>query len=112
MQRGLAEREQAQLPPYVQSALIRAEAVKREAPYAFLKNIIRDLKLDPNVDSVFGPIPSQLERRAGKYRAEIVFFAKTRQRLTALLTKAVNSADSAPQKSRVRWQVDVDPQDA
>ena len=112
LQRGLAEREQAHLPPFVQSALIRAEAVKRDAPYAFLNKIVRELKLDPNLDSVFGPIPSQLERRAGKYRAEIIFFAETRQRLTALLAKAVKCAESAPEKSRVRWQVDVDPQDA
>ena len=112
LSRGLAQREQANLPPFVHSALIRAEAIKREVAHALLNKVVKSLQLASAAESIFGPIPSQMERRAGKYRAEIIFFAETRKRLSALLSEAISVADNSPQKNRVRWQIDVDPQDA
>ena len=112
LKRGLAERQQANLPPFVHAALIRAEAIKREVTHAFLDKLVKKLQLTSASESIFGPIPSQMERRAGKYRAEIIFFASTRKRLGELLSQANSVAANSPQKNRVRWHIDVDPQDA
>ncbi|MGR8949607.1 MAG: primosomal protein N' [Gammaproteobacteria bacterium] len=109
---GLRERELAQLPPYRQCALLRAEAVRRELPYEFLGKIATRVSSIAKKDNVFGPIPSQLERRAGKFRAELIFFSETRRELAKILKEAIECADSIPESSRVRWQIDVDPQDA
>ena len=109
---GLREREDAELPPFCQSALIRAEAVQRELPYRFLDKIAKHLKDGTPAAGMYGPIPSQIERRAGKFRVELVFFCKTRQQLAALLNRAIDCANNIPETSRVRWQIDVDPQDA
>ena len=109
---GLRERENAELPPFCQSALIRAEAVKRDLPYRFLEKIAKHLKDGATQAAIYGPIPSHVERRAGKFRVELVLFCPTRQQLAGFLNRAIEYASNIPEGSRVRWQIDVDPQDA
>jgi len=108
---GLAEREQALLPPFSQAALIRAEASDRDLPYQFLTKIVKHLRSNFKGASIFGPIPSQLERRAGKFRAEIMFIADSHQKIAQAMSLGVEYAQSLPEKSGVRWSVDIDPQD-
>ncbi|MEM7466395.1 MAG: primosomal protein N' [Pseudomonadota bacterium] len=111
LHKGLSEREAAQLPPFQQAALIRAEATTKDSPYAFLRAMVGGLRKKSNGASLYGPMPSQIERRAGKYRAEVVVFTQTRPQLGNLLTAAVSLAADLPQSNRVRWHIDVDPLD-
>lgn len=109
---GLAEREQAMLPPYTQTALIRAEAVNRDMPFNFLAKIVKHVKSTVEGVSLFGPIPSQLERRAGKFRAEIMLIAETHQKIAAAMTNSIDCALKLPERNKVRWSVDIDPQES
>ena len=108
---GLAEREQAMLPPFSQAALIRAEATNRDLPYIFLTKIVKHLRMHFKNASLYGPIPSQLERRAGKFRAEIMFVADTHQKIAQAVSMGIEHALTLPEKSQVRWSVDIDPQE-
>ncbi|HKT31369.1 MAG TPA: primosomal protein N', partial [Gammaproteobacteria bacterium] len=72
----LAERRAAGLPPYAAMALLRAEAVARAAPLAFLDAARR--KLAPACGrqvQLLGPAPAPMERRAGRYRAQLLLIA-------------------------------------
>ncbi len=106
----LRERMSAQLPPSAHLALFRAEAIAKQHPLDFLKQLsalaqklkVKDLQL-------LGPIPSVMERRAGRYRAQLLLQATERAPLHQLLKKLVLQIETIPLVRRVRWSLDVDP---
>jgi primosomal protein N' (replication factor Y) len=110
---ALAERAEALLPPYVSMAVVRAEAVDARAPQRFLLDLRQACaaRIAPDVD-VAGPVPAPMERRAGKYRAILMLSSARRGALAAALDAVVDAAAGLPVRNRVRWHIDVDPQDA
>jgi primosomal protein N' (replication factor Y) len=52
-----------------------------------------------------------MERRAGRYRAHLLLQADQRSDLQRLLAQWVVSLASLKSARRVRWSVDVDPQE-
>ncbi|HKT32790.1 MAG TPA: primosomal protein N', partial [Gammaproteobacteria bacterium] len=106
----LAERRAAGLPPYAAMALLRAEAVARAAPLAFLEAARR--KLAPACGrqvQLLGPTPAPMERRAGRYRAQLLLIAAQRALLQQALATALPALYAFKQARRVRWSLDVDP---
>ena len=108
---SLLEREAAALPPYVAMAVVRAEAVDARAPQGFLQQLRRALTPVSGID-IAGPVPAAMERRAGKYRAVLMLTAARRPVLAEALERLIETANGLPTRHRVRWHVDVDPQDA
>ncbi|MGH8501943.1 MAG: primosomal protein N' [Gammaproteobacteria bacterium] len=107
---ALRERCAAGLPPYRHMALIRAEAITKEAPLGFLR-VVRD-RLDTGTwadINMLGPAPAPMERRAGRYRAHLLFIAKHRTRLQALLDDVTANISTYPGARKARWAIDVDP---
>jgi primosomal protein N' (replication factor Y) len=108
----LEERRLAGMPPYRGMALIRAEAVSRTAPIEFLAALRgRADALAENGVELLGPAPAAMERRAGRYRAQLLLLAAQRPRLHALLTRLLPEIDRLPLGRKVRCSVDVDPID-
>jgi primosomal protein N' (replication factor Y) len=108
----LAEREQAHLPPFTFMVLFRAEAVQREAPLAFLQRVREILGQGAGGDiEMFGPMPAPMERRAGRYRAQLILQAPERNALHALLRHCLPTVETLKDTRPVRWSVDVDPID-
>jgi primosomal protein N' (replication factor Y) len=114
---ALAERRQAMLPPYAGLALLRAEATNAAATRTFLQQA-RELaeqwaEQQPGNNNVMllGPAPAPMERRAGRYRAQLLLQSASRNRLQALLENWVPALESLPGARAVRWSVDVDPSD-
>jgi primosomal protein N' (replication factor Y) len=107
---ALAERREAELPPYVNLALLRAEAVDAEAPIRFLHDAAQTAWAlqHPGV-TLLGPIPSPMERRAGRYRAQLLVQAGNRAVLHRLLDDWLPSLSQRPAARKVRWSLDVDP---
>lgn len=105
---ALAEREAAGLPPARAMALLRAEAPSREAPQAFLKAALAGAPRDPRVERL-GPYPAPMERRAGRYRAQVMLQSDLRAPLQHLLTQWLPRLGRLPEARRVRWSIDVDP---
>ncbi len=108
---ALTERQAACLPPFTWQALLRADALDPEAPQAFLTEALelgRNLAL---AVELLGPVPAPMERRAGRYRAQLLVQAEHRQRLHGFLDRWVEQLGGLKTARKVRWSLDVDPQD-
>ncbi|ANO49902.1 primosomal protein N' [Woeseia oceani] len=107
---SLAEREAAAWPPYSRLALIRASAMQRDHTHEFL-NAARNKAEQLGFDQVrlLGPVSAPMERRAGRYRAQLLLQSGSRQALHGLLDALVLALESSKSGRRVRWSVDVDP---
>jgi primosomal protein N' (replication factor Y) len=106
----LAERETNQLPPFAYQAVIRAEAVKAGTAMQFLEDISKNSQQHANAE-LLGPISSAMEKRAGKFRAQLLATSTNRRDLHHLLKNAISVAEDLPSARSVRWSVDVDPYD-
>ena len=109
---ALQEREQALLPPFAAMTLLRAEAPRAEQPREFLL-AVRQLAepLAENAVQLWGPVAAPMERRAGRYRAQLMFQAGERTALQRLLRTLVPLLENEKTARRVRWSIDVDPVD-
>ena len=115
----IKERELAQLPPYRYMALIRAEAVNGEAAVEFLKHCRQraehllpgtNLTTKSNV-SYLGPLPAPMERRSGRFRHQLSIICSDRSTLQRMLAILCPELEQSQLSKRVRWSVDIDPQD-
>lgn len=114
--RELAARQSAGLPPFSFSALLRAEANTTEQTNLFLDRAVElaeQLLASHPIQSVelLGPVPSPMERRAGRYRAQLLLLAEQRSALHQLLHMLLLALEQEPLARRVRWSIDVDPMD-
>lgn len=107
---ALAERSAAKLPPYAHLALLRAEATNKNYPLTFLTEV-RELvqKFQVKTLDVLGPIPALIERKAGRFRAQLLLQAEQRSILHNLLKELLKKIESLPTVRRVRWSLDIDP---
>jgi primosomal protein N' (replication factor Y) len=107
---ALAERHEAELPPYLAFALLRAEAVGAQAPTQFLQDAAEAARaLQHPAVTLLGPVPSPMERRAGRYRAQLLVQAAKRADLHRLLDDWLPSLAQRPTARKVRWSINVDP---
>jgi primosomal protein N' (replication factor Y) (superfamily II helicase) len=107
-QQALREREQAQWPPYSRLALLRAEAPNMQHALDFLR-AVRMLAGSRSGVRVLGPVPAPMQRRAGRFRAQLLLQAASPAPLQKLLAQSLPAVEELPQSKRVRWSVDVDP---
>lgn len=107
----LDERGKMALPPYRYLALLRADAIEPSAALNFLRSVSQSIPArDVDVD-VMGPSPAPMERRANRYRAQLLLRSSSRARLQAVLADLVPRLDLIPKSRQLRWSVDVDPVD-
>ena len=115
-ERILAERKATALPPYSHIALVRAEATRQEMPLQFLHEVrktaeqIVTRQRMQHLD-LLGPIPAAMEKKAGRFRAQLLFQATNRNRLQRFLGDCVPLLDKLDLARKVRWSIDVDPLD-
>ena len=112
----LSERRGAGLPPFCHLALLRAEAHKPGQAEAFLdeacgeaEQLLNELHLGGI--ELLGPVPAPMERRAGRYRAQLLVQANARAPLHRLLNGWLAVLEGMPSGRAVRWSLDVDPID-
>jgi len=60
---------------------------------------------------VLGPVAAPMERRAGRFRAQLLLQADERGPLHALLSPLLAELETLKSGRRVRWSLDVDPQE-
>ncbi len=107
---ALQERQQAQMPPFRHWALIRAEALNPADAEAFLRQLAEHAQQDGQVE-VLGPFAAPMERKAGRYRFQLLFEAEQRPRLQHYLQARLSYWETLPLVRKIRWSVDVDPQE-
>jgi primosomal protein N' (replication factor Y) len=106
---ALAERRATGWPPFSHLALFRAEAADRDRVFAFLGRLKRQCGPDVPGLRVLGPTPDWMERREGRYRAQLLLQSSTRSALHALAGALIEALTGWPEARRVRWSIDVDP---
>ncbi len=109
---ALDERQMAGFPPYSHMTVLRAEASHKQTSFDFLKDAYAmGQSLQHEGIDWFGPLPAPMEKRAGRYRAQLILQSGQRGQLQQLLRHWVLKLPQLKSASRVRWSVDVDPQD-
>jgi len=110
---ALAERSATRYPPYSHLALLRAETAKPGLALSFLAEAhAAALKLNRDRTlEVMDPSPAPMERRAGRFRAQLLVQSLERKRLHLFLEAWVAQLIESKLAKRVRWSLDVDPVD-
>jgi len=113
----LQERKELLLPPYAFQAMIRAESNKTENYQTFLdycfqalNSIKKNLPAD-NHCQLMGPVPAPMEKKAGKFRGQILVQANQRNFLHYLFDELIRIVEENKAAQRVHWSIDFDPQD-
>lgn len=109
---ALAERREADYPPFQYLALLRAESTSPTTALAFLHTARRLAQAArPDEVTVLEPVASPMERRAGRYRAQLLVQSPKRGPLHTFLDRWLPRLSQAKQGRKVRWSLDVDPLD-
>ena len=105
----LLEREQVQFPPYVFTALLRAEANDFALVQKFLQYAFEQARgLSPDV-LVYDPVRPQMERLKGMERGQLLLQAASRQALQRLLKTWMPQLRTEKLRAKIRWALDIDP---
>jgi primosomal protein N' (replication factor Y) len=58
---------------------------------------------------LLGPAPAPMEKRAGRFRAQLLLQARGRGPLQTLLGPWIDEIAVLPLAKKIRWAIDVDP---
>jgi len=104
----LDERKQAQFPPFIHQAVLRAEATRMIQALSFLQNALELAAPFAAGVSVFDPTPAVMTRLKGRERAQLLVQSASRAQLHRFLDRWLAAMRAANVRS-ARWAVDVDP---
>jgi len=108
----LAERKVMAMPPAGSLCVIRAEAQDEPLAMQFLSDVsglFHQSTLEDVI--VMGPVPAIMEKRAGRYRAQLLLLSQQRKPLHQLLDHFMLAISSLKLTRKVRWSIDIDPLD-
>lgn len=108
---ALQERKNAQLPPFTALAVLGAEDAIVTKVTEFLNAAAALATAVASDVEVLGPAPAIMERRAGRFRFRLLLQAPTRPILQKFLNSYLPKLRQLPDTRRVRWYLDVDPQE-
>jgi len=111
---ALQERQQAGFPPYTYFALLRAEATERGRALQFLQRVRKigaPIAEKNSSLELFDALNAPMEKRAGRYRAQLLLKSTTRPALHNCLSAWLPLIEELPDARKVRWSLDVDPMD-
>ena len=108
----LSTRKASQQPPLGQLLILRTDC--QDANYG--EQFLRDLRsncegqLSQGV-ALIGPLPAPMQRRAGRFRSQLLVHT-TERRMSHLAARTlVAEAQRLPARKGLNWSLDVDPQD-
>lgn len=111
----LETRKASQMPPYSYLALLKAESPDFTKALKFLSNAAtlaqRLIQANSLQVEAVGPLPAPMEKRAGRYRLQLLLKTKSRSQLHKLLSQLVPNLELIKLDHKSRWSLDVDPQD-
>ncbi|QFU77521.1 primosomal protein N' [Halioglobus maricola] len=108
----LADRTARSLPPAGNMALLRSDCTDAAQGEQFL----RDLRLAaqahmPTGVTIIGPLPAPMQRRAGRFRAQMLVHGKGRREVQQATRRLISLAQQQKSGRNLNWSVDIDPQD-
>lgn len=105
----LQGRELVNFPPFVHTALLRAESNRFTMVMQFLEAAFAEAYLQHQQVTVYEPVRPQMERMKGMERAHMLLQSPSRGALQHVLKNMVSILRAHALASKVRWSVDVDP---
>lgn len=108
----LEERRRWHYPPFGYQALIRANAPDLNEALGALDTIAAHLQVFGLGGVILlGPTTAMLEKRAGRYRTQLLLQSTQRKALHKLLNYLTQTTKQLKFPANVRWSIDVDPLD-
>ena len=109
---ALEERQAALLPPYSHMIILRCEAHQHETALDFMRQAVELFQHYASEEvSIFGPVAAPMEKRAGRYRSQIILQSARRKPLHRCTRSVIPQLGELKPARKVRWSVDVDPVD-
>jgi len=115
---ALAQRKEADLPPFTHQILIRAEANDAYLGGQFLQEIkmqlgavMPQLTLEKGLLQVMGPVSAPMFKRQGRYRYQLLLQSEQRGLLHTWLAQVEAHLYASKLSRKVRWSLDIDPQE-
>jgi len=107
---ALAERRDTEWPPFSHLAVWHAEGTRREAAFAFLERVRAAVTAGGATPViVLGPAAQAMERKDGRYRAQLILRSPQRAPLHQVVSRALLAVRNGTEARKVRWSVDIDP---
>lgn len=108
----LRERIELGMPPASNWAVIRAEAKERSLALAFLQEVASLLNSPQQQEvMVLGPVPAIMEKKGGRFRAQLLLSSSDRKPLHRLLDSHTAAISRHKLARKLRWSIDIDPVD-
>jgi primosomal protein N' (replication factor Y) len=108
----LKQRVSLGLPPIGRMLVIRTDCSDMNTGEQFLHNLRKQAQAHmPPGTTLIGPLPSPMQRRAGKFRSQMMVMASSRKDAHNAATLLVAAAQRLPTRQQMKWSIDVDPQD-
>jgi primosomal protein N' (replication factor Y) len=107
----LKQRQESGMPPAGQLVVLRTDCPNAEYGEQFLQTLRE--RSTPFLSSgarLIGPLPSPMQRRAGKYRCQLLLTAPTRGAAQTAASVLVANAEALPARHGLKWSIDIDPQ--
>ena len=108
----LDERRTTLWPPFTHLALFRAAAHQGEQAELFLQQVRQLCTAEEQSEvEILGPVSAAMERKAGRYRYQLLFRGTQRKPLHLLLRQILPAVRKLKTARKVRWSIDIDPVD-
>lgn len=112
---ALIERQALSLPPYSQLVLCRAEDDNNQDASHLLTEFRQILINCPQTNqelTIIGPTPALHSKRNGRWRWQLLLQHRSRLKLKAIIDHALPQLENLPSRKKVKWILDIDPQDS
>ena len=106
----IANRRLLNYPPIGFISLLRAESTFAKQALEFLQWCRQQIQI-PNDVFVSDAVPAPMEKRAGRYRAQLMMQSSTRPALHYYQRQLISVITSNQKHKSIRWSLDVDPLD-
>ena len=107
----LEERKLMAMPPVGYLTIIRAEDQQEQLAIQFLTEVQTLLSQYQQEVIVMGPVPAMMEKRAGRYRAQLLLSCPKRKPIHQLIDHYIEVISKLKLARKVRWSIDIDPMD-
>ena len=108
----LEARALSRLPPLGQMLLVRTDCQDADCGEQFLRDLRQNCQnlLPPGV-ALIGPLPAPMQRRAGRFRSQLLVHSDERRLSQQAARTLVTQAQLLTARKGLNWSLDVDPQD-
>jgi len=106
----LQDRKMSHWPPYCRLAVVRAESTTPGAGQQLLDELYATFSREPGLQCC-PPGPAPMERRAGRYRAQLLITADTPNTLVTQMTRLRHYLENKHSSGVARWSIELDPAD-